>query len=98
MDKLKPYYQDDSVTLYLGDCRNILPRLEKVDLVLTDPPYGIGEAAGKSKSRGKPFGKQSKRLVEATDYGNEAWDNKLFSGEQFGRCSRTALWLLSLSN
>jgi len=32
-------------TLYLGDCRDILPSLPKVDLVLTDPPYGIGFAA-----------------------------------------------------
>ena len=37
-----PYYQDEWVTIYLGDCREILPSLEKVDLVLTDPPYGIG--------------------------------------------------------
>ena len=28
--------------LYLGDCRDILPTLPKVDCVLTDPPYGIG--------------------------------------------------------
>ncbi len=29
-------------TLYLGDCRDILPTLGKVDAVVTDPPYGIG--------------------------------------------------------
>jgi site-specific DNA-methyltransferase (adenine-specific)/modification methylase len=29
-------------TLYLGDCRDILPSLPKVDAVVTDPPYGIG--------------------------------------------------------
>ena len=29
-------------TLYLGDCRKIAPALGKVDVVLTDPPYGIG--------------------------------------------------------
>ena len=29
-------------TLYLGDCLEILPTLEKVDAVVTDPPYGIG--------------------------------------------------------
>ena len=37
----KPYYQDSYVTIYHGDCREILPELPKVDLVLTDPPYGI---------------------------------------------------------
>jgi DNA modification methylase len=37
----KPYYQDSAVTIYHGDCREILPGLPKVDLVLTDPPYGI---------------------------------------------------------
>ena len=36
---MKPYYQDEWVTIYHGDCRGILPTLEKVDLVLTDPPY-----------------------------------------------------------
>lgn len=39
---MKPYYQDDYCTIYHGDCREILPTLEPVDLVLTDPPYGIG--------------------------------------------------------
>lgn len=34
-----PYYQDSAVTIYHGDCREILPRLPKVDLTLTDPPY-----------------------------------------------------------
>ncbi len=36
---MKPYYQDEWVTIYLGDCRDILPELPKVDLVLTSPPY-----------------------------------------------------------
>ena len=37
----KPYYEQDNITIYHGDCREILPHLPKVDLVLTDPPYGI---------------------------------------------------------
>lgn len=37
-----PYYQEDGITIYHGDCRDILPELEPVDLVLTDPPYGNG--------------------------------------------------------
>jgi site-specific DNA-methyltransferase (adenine-specific) len=32
----------EGVELYLGDCREILPTLGKVDAVVTDPPYGIG--------------------------------------------------------
>lgn len=41
----------EGVTLYLGDCREILPTLGKVDAVVTDPPYGIGYAHGEEKSR-----------------------------------------------
>ena len=57
-----------NATLYLGDCAEILPTLGKVDAVVTDPPYGIGEAAGKNKSRGN--------LAAAKDYGDDQWDDK----------------------
>lgn len=36
-------------TLYLGDCRDILPTLPRVDAVVTDPPYGIGFGAKHTK-------------------------------------------------
>ena len=36
---ITPYYQDDAVTIYLGDCREIIGGLAPVDLILTDPPY-----------------------------------------------------------
>jgi DNA modification methylase len=36
----------EGVTLYLGDCREILPTLGKVDAVVTDPPYGMGYTSG----------------------------------------------------
>ena len=36
-------------TLYLGDCRGILPTLPKVDAVVTDPPYGVGLTAKQNK-------------------------------------------------
>ena len=41
---IKPYYQDNYVTIYHGDCREVLPELpdKSVDLVLTDPPYNVG--------------------------------------------------------
>jgi DNA modification methylase len=33
-----------NATLYLGDCREILPTLGKVDAIVTDPPYGVDRA------------------------------------------------------
>ena len=39
----KPYYEDEArgILIYHADCREILPLLPKVDLLLTDPPYGV---------------------------------------------------------
>lgn len=37
----KPYYAEKGITIYNGDCREILPQLEQADLIVTDPPYGI---------------------------------------------------------
>jgi len=65
--------QIGDATLYLGDCLEILPTLEKVDAVVTDPPYGIGEAAGKNASRGK--------LAVAKDFGNDSWDDEPIDAE-----------------
>lgn len=42
---VRPYYSDEHCVIYHADCRKVLPWLEKFDLVLTDPPYGIGIAA-----------------------------------------------------
>ncbi len=36
----QPYFDDGAVTLYLGDCREVMPSLVDVDVVITDPPYG----------------------------------------------------------
>jgi DNA modification methylase len=38
-----PYYEHGGITIFLGDCREILP-LVRADVVVTDPPYGIGFA------------------------------------------------------
>ena len=46
-DVRQPDFQTDGISLYLGDCLEILPTLEagSVDCVLTDPPYGIPAGA-----------------------------------------------------
>jgi DNA modification methylase len=38
---MTPYYDDGTCVIYHGDCRELLPRVS-ADVVLTDPPYGIG--------------------------------------------------------
>jgi DNA modification methylase len=53
-DFMNPWKRKEVIgdcTLYLGDCLEILPTLEKVDAVITDPPYGIG-ALGKHDGGG----------------------------------------------
>jgi DNA modification methylase len=58
---MTPYYQDEAVCIYHGDCREVLPFLPKTDLLLTDPPYGIGI-------------NRSHRLSTSRGHGNETWD------------------------
>lgn len=54
---IEPYYSDDTVTLYHGDCRDVLPGLprESVDLIVTDPPYGKNWQSGFRKTRLAPI-------------------------------------------
>lgn len=59
-------------TLYLGDCRDILPTLPDFDLILTDPPYGIGFAAQPTKWQ-RLAGKKA-----------EDWDNQTPPSWLFG--------------
>lgn len=40
---MTPYYEHGGITIYHGDCREILPFLQSVDLLLTDPPYGVSQ-------------------------------------------------------
>ena len=72
------------IKLIQGDCLEYLKSLDdnSIDVVVTDPPYGIGEAAGKNKSRGK--------LAISQDYGNKDWDDKRPSNEIFKEMLRVS--------
>jgi len=72
--------------LILGDCRDVLPTLGKADAVVTDPPYGIGEAAGANKSRAK--------LAPTNDYGNDDWDNAPINPETMAQVRSAGRWLI----
>jgi DNA modification methylase len=64
-----PYHSENGITIYCGDNRQILPLLGQYDLLLTDPPYGIGADNRKRiLSRGK--------LAAPKDYGESNWDGE----------------------
>lgn len=79
---MKPYYQDKSCTIYHGDCREILPTLDKVDLVLTDPPYG------KKISMIESFGKANKSNTQT--YNISSWDNMPMPETTFLLCKEVS--------
>ena len=85
---MKPYYEKDGIVIYHGDCREVLPTLEKVDLVLTDPPYGMdwkftGQGSGKAATGGR-----SSRFAGQTITG----DTEDFDPSQFLCFPRVVLW------
>ena len=70
--------------IYNADCLDILKDIPDnyFDLCLTDPPYGIGEAAGKNLSRGK--------LAKPTQYAIKDWDNEIPKKEIFDEIFRVS--------
>jgi DNA modification methylase len=61
---VKPYYADESVTLFHADCREVMGGLE-FDAVVSDPPYGILSDSGSAATR---------RSGGNRDSGVMAWD------------------------
>jgi len=85
---MKPYYRDEraGIVIYNGDCREMLPGLSaaSVDLVLTDPPYGINlrtEWAGSGNKHG--FGSRHEKIVG---------DDAPFDPSHLLRFQRLILW------
>ena len=73
-----------NATIILGDCAEILPQLGNFDAVVTDPPYGIGEARKNNASRGK--------LAIAKDYGVSDWDDQPISKESVDLLRNISKW------
>src|SRR5574343_80821 len=79
----KPYYQDSAVTIYHGDCKEIVPQLGRFDLLLTDPPYGI-------------IINKSNRLSVSRGFGGETWDSEVidsaFINSLFSISNNQIIW------
>ena len=70
---MKPYYDYAGITIYHGDCREILPEI-KADVVVTDPPYGIGHKCNfHERGRGS--------LAACRDYPDVFGDDKPYEPE-----------------
>lgn len=94
--------------LYLGDCRDILGILPKVDAVVTDPPYGIGADKSMAKSSGFQGGGMmaAKRVYESTGWDDQPISEVLIEavrsagkwavifGGNYYQCPPTSCWLV----
>jgi DNA modification methylase len=96
---VKPYFDDGTVTIYHGDCSVIAPQLGTFDLLCTDPPYGIGEARGKNKSRGqvpivdkRASGSAKRAVAPSRDYGVSDWDDAPPSHDLLSMLRDKARW------
>lgn len=67
---MKPYYEEAGITIYHGDCRELLPQMS-FDCVVSDPPYGINHPTNyRARGRGP--------LAESNDYSPVVGDDRLF--------------------
>jgi DNA modification methylase len=85
---MTPYYEHGGITIYHGDCRDVLEeweglRTQSFDLLLTDPPYGIGI-------------NKSHRLSVSRGFGLETWDDTPADAVIIGRiraiCRQAIIW------
>lgn len=78
---MKPYYTDDAVTIYHGDCREVLPTLDRVDHVITDPPYNVSVRSGRANTTiGRVPRKDGTMREIVRDFGewDHGWDARPF--------------------
>lgn len=85
----KAYYQDDAVAIFCADCRDFLPLIpdKSIDLVLTDPPYGMNNNPDNTRFSG---GKHKRGI--GTIYSPIVGDNKPFDPTPWLNFPAVILW------
>ena len=76
---MRPYYEDENVTLYHGDCLEVMEGMPSVDHVITDPPYSSATHSG---ARTRTTGARSESLVTFTEWTDGDMENAF---REFGR-------------
>ena len=92
---VEPYYQDESSTIYCGDCREILPTLGMSGLgfpglLLTDPPWGVSND-NKNHARGRG-NRPYRSATDARDFDPVHGDDKPFDPQHLLHFDRAILW------
>lgn len=85
-----PYYSDESVTLYHGDCHEIAPRLGREFAVVTDPPYGMAWNTDSTRFTGGE--ERHKRGMGRDDWGEVHGDAQPFDPSPWLEYPRVVLW------
>lgn len=68
-----PYYDDGrGIVIFHADARDVLPTLDRFDLLLTDPPYGIGADRDATSRSGRQRGNE---MAPRTVHHRTAWDD-----------------------
>lgn len=88
------YYSDKLTTLLHCDCREILPGMETMDLLLTDPPYGIGASRDVCRHGFKPMDWDSKPPQELVDMAIGKADRAIVWGGNYFTLPRSRNWLV----
>ena len=84
---MKPYYEHKGITIYLGDCREVLPTLELPKVLLTDPPYGMANNADYSR-----FSGGNTRRGPGTKHENIHGDDAQFDPTPFLEFESVIIW------
>ena len=89
---LRPYYEHAGITIYHGDCREILPELfMQADCIVTDPPYGIGYKPQRVRSIASTVGLHSP-YASSQSFSAVAGDTTPFDPRPLLGFEKVAMW------